>query len=79
MRWCKRNGRTGALRIEFIERSRNERLGIEWLFAAQDGECGGGTGRVEDAWAASSVKTTVAGGWQKTSRQVLDRPETEIC
>ena len=37
-----------ALRIEFIERSRNESLGIEWLFAARDAECGGGTGSVAD-------------------------------
>ena len=29
-----RNGRAGALRIEFIERSRDKSLGIEWLFAA---------------------------------------------
>jgi len=29
-----RKGRAGALRIEFIERSRNQSLGIEWAFAA---------------------------------------------
>jgi hypothetical protein len=29
----RRNGRAGALRIEFIERSRNQSLGIEWVFA----------------------------------------------
>jgi hypothetical protein len=29
-----RNGRAGALRIEFIERSRDESLGIELVFAA---------------------------------------------
>ncbi len=29
-----RNGQAGALRIEFIERSRDKSLGIEWLFAA---------------------------------------------
>ena len=29
-----RNVRAGALRIEFIERSREESLGIEWVFAA---------------------------------------------
>jgi len=44
-----RNGRAGALRIEFIERSRNEPLGIEWLFAAHGAECGGGSGRLADA------------------------------
>jgi len=44
-----RNSRAGALRIEFIERSRSESLGIESLFAAHGAECGGGTGSVEDA------------------------------
>ena len=34
MAWCNLNGRAGVLPIEFIERSRNESLGIEWLFAA---------------------------------------------
>ena len=33
-----RNGRAGALRIEFIERSRNQLLGIEWFFAADRAE-----------------------------------------
>jgi hypothetical protein len=33
-----RNGRAGALRIEFIERSRNQSLGIEWFFAADGAE-----------------------------------------
>ena len=37
-----RNGRAGALQ------SRNERLGIEWLFAAHGAECGGRTGRLRD-------------------------------
>jgi hypothetical protein len=30
----RREGRAGALRIEFIERSRDESLGIEWVFVA---------------------------------------------
>ncbi len=30
----RRKGRAGALRIEFIERSRNQSLGIECVFAA---------------------------------------------
>jgi hypothetical protein len=34
----RRNGRAGALRIEFIERSRDESLGIEWVFAADGSE-----------------------------------------
>ena len=33
-----RNGRAGALRIEFIERSRNQSLGIEWVFATDRAE-----------------------------------------
>jgi hypothetical protein len=43
-----RNGRAGALRIEFIERSRNESLGIEWLFAAYGADCGERSDRLED-------------------------------
>jgi hypothetical protein len=74
-----RNGRAGALRIEFIERSRNEPLGIEWLFAAYGAECSGRTGGLKDGMAASNVKTTDADGWRKNSRQVFDRPGTEIC
>ena len=33
-----RNRRAGALRIEFIERSRDESLGIEWVFAVDRAE-----------------------------------------
>jgi hypothetical protein len=36
----RRNGGAGALRIEFIERSRNESLGIEWFFAVDRAEWG---------------------------------------
>ena len=32
------DGGAGALRIEFIERSRNQSLGIEWLLAADRAE-----------------------------------------
>ena len=32
------DGGAGALRIEFIERSRNQSLGIEWFFAADRAE-----------------------------------------
>jgi hypothetical protein len=32
------DGGAGALRIEFIERSRNQSLGIEWFFAADGAE-----------------------------------------
>ena len=75
----RRNRRAGALRIEFIERSRNGSLGTEWFFAAYDAVCGGETGELEDGVAASSVKTTGAYGWQENSWQLRDRPETEIC
>jgi hypothetical protein len=74
-----RNRRAGALGIEFIERSRNESLGIEWFFAAYGAVCGGKTGQLEDGGAAASVKTTGADGWRENSLQVLDRGETEIC
>ena len=75
----RRNGRAGALRIEFIERSRNESLGIEWFFAAYVAVCGGRTGQLEGAVAASSVKKTGANGWRENSWQLRDRPATEIC
>ena len=75
----RRNRRAGALRIEFIERSRNESLGIEWFFAAYGAVCGGKTGQLEDGVAASSVKTTGAYGWRENSWQLRDRPGTKIC
>jgi hypothetical protein len=73
-----RNRRAGALRIEFIERSRNESLGIECVFAVSDGECVERTDRLEDGVAASSAKTRDTYGWLETFRQRCDRPETEI-
>ena len=42
-----RNGWAGVLPIEFIERSRNESLGIEWFFAAYSEEYRGRTGTLE--------------------------------
>jgi hypothetical protein len=60
-----RNRRAGALSIEFIERSGNESLGIEWLFAACGTECGRRTGQLEDGVAASSVKTSGACEWRE--------------
>jgi hypothetical protein len=48
--------------IEFIERSRDESLGIEWLFASRRAECGGRTDRLKDGRAAFCVKTTDASG-----------------
>ena len=58
----RRDGRAGALRIEFIERSRNESLGIEWLFAAYRAVCGAKADFPEDGAAASGVKKTGADG-----------------
>jgi hypothetical protein len=34
----RRKGRAGALRIEFIERSRDKSLGMEWVFVADGAE-----------------------------------------
>jgi hypothetical protein len=58
-----RESRAGALRIEFIERSRNESLGIECVFAVSDGECVERTDRLEDGVAASGGKTRDTYGW----------------
>jgi hypothetical protein len=74
----RRKGRAGALRIEFIERSRDESLGIECVFAVSDAECGVRTDRLEDGVAASGAKTRDTCGWLETFRQRCDRPETEI-
>ena len=52
-----RNGRAGALQIEFIERSRNESLGIEWVFAILDGECVERTDGRENRVAGSGART----------------------
>jgi predicted transcriptional regulator len=71
--------RAGALRIEFIERSRNESLGIECVFAVSDGECVERTDRLEDGVAASGAKTRDNNGWLETGRWRCDRLETEIC
>ena len=62
------NGRAGALRIEFIERSRNESLGIECVFAACDGECVERTDRLEDGVAASGAKARDTYGWLEIGR-----------
>jgi hypothetical protein len=51
------NGRAGALRIEFIERSRNESLGIEYVLAVSDGEYVERRDRLGDAVAASGSET----------------------
>lgn len=75
----RRKGRAGALRIEFIERSRDESLGIEWVFAVCDGEGVERTDRLEGGVTASGAKTRDTYGWLQTFRQGSDRRETEIC
>src|ERR1700733_11781015 len=52
-----RNRRAGPVRIEFIERSRNESLGIECVFAVSGGDCAERTDRPLDGVAASGAKT----------------------
>ena len=74
-----RNRRAGALRIEFIERSRNASLGIEWFFAADCAVWSGGTGRMEDEWGASSVENAGAGWVRKKFGLVRERPGTVFC
>ena len=63
-----RNRQAGALRIEFIERSRNESLGIECVFAVSDVECVERTDRLEDGVAASGARTRDGYEWQETFR-----------
>ena len=70
----RRNGRAGALRIEFIERSRNESLGIEWLFAARGAECGGGMSTLEGGWGSSNIEDRGAEGLRGNSESVAARP-----
>jgi len=74
----RRNGRAGALRIEFIERSWNTPLGIESLFAAHGSEWDARTGTLEDGRRASGVKTTGADRRRENRWRVQGRAETEI-
>jgi hypothetical protein len=74
----RRKGRAGALRIEFIERSRNEPLGIECVFAVSGTDCVERTDRLEDGVAVSGAKTRHIWRWLETFRQQYDRPETEL-
>jgi hypothetical protein len=74
----RRNGRAGALRIEFIERSRNQSLGIEWVFAVDRAKRSTCNGAMEGGWRASRVENAGTGRWRESSRQVPDRLETEI-
>jgi len=57
-----RNGWAGVLPIEFIERSRNESLGIEWLFAAYGEESWGRTGTLEGGGGTSKMDAGRAEG-----------------
>jgi hypothetical protein len=70
-----RNRRAGALRIEFIERSRDESLGIECVFAAYGADCVERTdrlGRME--WRLPARKQgTPTGGWRPFDIDVIDR------
>jgi hypothetical protein len=75
----RRNGRAGALRIEFIERSRDESLGIEWFFAADGAGRSTGNGAMEGEQRASRVEHGGTGGLRRGFRQLPERPETGIC
>jgi hypothetical protein len=74
----RRKRRAGALRIEFIERSRNESLGIECVFAVSEGKCVERTDSLEDGVVASEAKTGDVFVWLESFRQRRGRPETEI-
>jgi hypothetical protein len=69
-----RDGRAGVLPIEFIERSRNESLGIEWLFAAYGEECEGRTGTLEGGRGSSKMEDGGAEGLRGNSGSVADQP-----
>jgi hypothetical protein len=69
-----RNGGAGVLPIEFIERSRNESLGIEWLFAAYGEEYGGRTGTLEGGGGTSKIEAGRAEGLSENSGNVDDQP-----
>jgi hypothetical protein len=62
----RRKCRAGALRIEFIERSRNESLGIECVFAVSDGEGVERSEGLEDGVLASGAQTRDTDGRLET-------------
>ena len=68
-----RNGRAGVLPIEFIERSRNESLGIEWFFAAYGEEYGGRTDTLEGGGGTSKIEAGRAEGLIGNSGNVDDQ------
>ena len=69
-----RHGGAGVLPIEFIERSRNESLGIEWFFAAYGEECGGRTGTLEGGGGSSKIEDGGAEGLRGNCGNVADQP-----
>jgi hypothetical protein len=69
-----RNGRAGVLPIEFIERSRNKSLGIEWFFAAYGEENEGRTGTLEGGGGSSEIEDAGAQGLRGNSGNVDDQP-----
>jgi hypothetical protein len=69
-----RNGWAGVLPIEFIERSRNKSLGIEWFFAAYGEENEGRTGTLEGGGGTSKMEDGGAEGLRGNSGSVADRP-----
>ena len=74
----RRKGRAGALRIEFIERSRNESLGIECVFAVSDGEGVERSEGLEDGVLASGARPRDTDGRLETFLQRCDQSQTEI-
>src|ERR1700685_1293448 len=74
---ARRNGRAGALPIEFIEPSRNESLGIECLFAAYGEENGGRTGTREGGGGTSEIEDEGAEGLRGNSgSEPINRRQT---
>jgi hypothetical protein len=74
----RRKGRAGALRIEFIERSRNQSLGIKCVFAVSDGEGVERSEGLEDGVLASGARTRDTDGRLETFLQRCDQSQTEI-
>jgi hypothetical protein len=74
-----RNGWAGVLPIEFIERSRNEYLGIECLFAAYGEENEGATGTLEGEGGTSGVEDEGSEGLRGNSGSVADQRKTDFC
>ena len=68
------DGRAGVLPIEFIERSRNKSLGIEWFFAAYGEEYRGRTGTLEGGGGPSKMEAGRAEGSIGNSGNVNDQP-----